>query len=553
MQAIVYKDDLGQEFETTEIPAELLEQAQEYHHQLIDTISHFDDEVLEAYIEDESSVTAEMIKRAVRIGTLADEITPGAARLRLQEQGRAAAARRGRRLPAEPARRPAGAGLRPEDRGRGRAAGRSERSVLGARLQGHVRPVRRQAHVLPRLLRHAQGRRPRPQHDHRQDRADQPHPPDAREPPRGARGDHGRRDRRRRRPQEHDDRRHALRRERADRARVDDLPRPGHLGRRRAEVEGRPGQARHRPRSASPRRIRPSASRPTRRRGRRSSPGWASCTSRSSSTASSASSTSTRTSAARRSRTARRRASDVENIREKFVRQTGGSGQYADVVINLRAAGAGRGLRVRRQDRRRQDPEGVHPRGRRRDPGGDAVGRHRGLPRRRRRHRARRRLVPRGRLERARIQDRRLDGLQGGAEALEAEAARADDGRRGDDAGGLPRRRDGEPQQPPRPDRVDGAGRQRPGRQGSRAAVGDVRILDRPAFDVAGPGRLPHGLRPVRGSSAVNRRRDHRTPAQAASEKGDRESHSWQSRSSSGRSRTSTSAPSVTSTTARRP
>src|SRR5437016_4866370 len=76
MQAIVYKDDLGQEFETTEIPAELLEQAQEYHHQMIDAVSHFDDEVLEAYVEDESSVTPEMIRRAVRAGTIADEITP---------------------------------------------------------------------------------------------------------------------------------------------------------------------------------------------------------------------------------------------------------------------------------------------------------------------------------------------------------------------------------------------------------------------------------------------------------------------------------------------
>jgi elongation factor G len=76
MQAVVYKDDLGQEREVTDIPAELLEQAQEYHHQLIDAISHFDDEVLEAYIEDESSVTAEMIRRAVRAGTLADEVTP---------------------------------------------------------------------------------------------------------------------------------------------------------------------------------------------------------------------------------------------------------------------------------------------------------------------------------------------------------------------------------------------------------------------------------------------------------------------------------------------
>jgi elongation factor G len=76
MQAIVYKDELGQQFDVTEIPSELAEQAEEYHHQLIDAISHFDDEVLEAYIEDESSVTPEMIKRAVRAGTLADEITP---------------------------------------------------------------------------------------------------------------------------------------------------------------------------------------------------------------------------------------------------------------------------------------------------------------------------------------------------------------------------------------------------------------------------------------------------------------------------------------------
>src|SRR5207253_8657213 len=76
MQAIVYKDDLGQEFDTTEIPTELAEQAHEYHHQLIDVISHFDDEVLEAYIEDEGSVTPEQIRRALRAGTLSDEITP---------------------------------------------------------------------------------------------------------------------------------------------------------------------------------------------------------------------------------------------------------------------------------------------------------------------------------------------------------------------------------------------------------------------------------------------------------------------------------------------
>jgi elongation factor G len=76
MRAIVYKDDLGQEFDVTDIPAELVEQAQEYHHRLIDAVSNFDDEVLEAYLTDENSVTADMLKRAIRAATLADEITP---------------------------------------------------------------------------------------------------------------------------------------------------------------------------------------------------------------------------------------------------------------------------------------------------------------------------------------------------------------------------------------------------------------------------------------------------------------------------------------------
>ena len=76
MRAIVYKDDLGQEFDVVEIPAELAEQAHEYHHQLIDKVAEFDDELTETYLIDEESVTPEMIRRALRAGTLADAITP---------------------------------------------------------------------------------------------------------------------------------------------------------------------------------------------------------------------------------------------------------------------------------------------------------------------------------------------------------------------------------------------------------------------------------------------------------------------------------------------
>ncbi len=76
MKAITYADDLGTKVDVGEIPAELLEQAQEYHHQLIDAIAEHDDELTETYLTDESLVTPEMIKRALRTGTLADALTP---------------------------------------------------------------------------------------------------------------------------------------------------------------------------------------------------------------------------------------------------------------------------------------------------------------------------------------------------------------------------------------------------------------------------------------------------------------------------------------------
>ncbi len=76
MKAIVYKDDLGEDFDVTDIPAELAEQAHEYHHQLIDAIAEYDDELTETYLTDEALVTPEMIRRALRAATIADALTP---------------------------------------------------------------------------------------------------------------------------------------------------------------------------------------------------------------------------------------------------------------------------------------------------------------------------------------------------------------------------------------------------------------------------------------------------------------------------------------------
>ena len=171
MNAITYEDDLGEKFTVGEIPAELLEQAHEYHHLLIDAIAEHDDELTETYLTDESLVTPEMIKRALRAGTLADALTPVVLGSAFKNKGVQPLLDAVIDYLPSPLDVPADPGDRPEDRGRAHARRRSERAVLGARLQGHVRPVRRQAHLLPRLLRHAQGRRPRPQHDQRQDRA----------------------------------------------------------------------------------------------------------------------------------------------------------------------------------------------------------------------------------------------------------------------------------------------------------------------------------------------------------------------------------------------
>src|SRR5712692_392472 len=76
MRAITWTDDLGTKMEIGEIPPELAEQAQEYHHQLIDAVADHDDELLETYLEDENAVTPDMLKRALRAATLDGSVTP---------------------------------------------------------------------------------------------------------------------------------------------------------------------------------------------------------------------------------------------------------------------------------------------------------------------------------------------------------------------------------------------------------------------------------------------------------------------------------------------
>jgi elongation factor G len=77
MKALIWHDEeLGAKFDVVDIPAELAEQAHTYHHQLIDDVSHYDDTVLEKYLEDENSITADDLKRAIRNATIHHGLVP---------------------------------------------------------------------------------------------------------------------------------------------------------------------------------------------------------------------------------------------------------------------------------------------------------------------------------------------------------------------------------------------------------------------------------------------------------------------------------------------
>jgi elongation factor G len=101
MKALIYTDDLGQASEEREIPEDLRDLAIEYRERMIEAAVEGDDALMEKYLEGEP-ISAEEIRAGLRKGTIAGKVegraVPG--RLRLQEQGCAAAAGRGGGLPA---------------------------------------------------------------------------------------------------------------------------------------------------------------------------------------------------------------------------------------------------------------------------------------------------------------------------------------------------------------------------------------------------------------------------------------------------------------------
>jgi elongation factor G len=75
MKAIRYLDPLGQTWEEGDVPAELADQAEAYRHDLIEAVADHDDEIMMAFLEDEP-IEEEQLRSAIRKATLDISITP---------------------------------------------------------------------------------------------------------------------------------------------------------------------------------------------------------------------------------------------------------------------------------------------------------------------------------------------------------------------------------------------------------------------------------------------------------------------------------------------
>ncbi len=75
MNARIYHDDLGQEMSTEEIPADRMDLALVYRDKLLEAVSDFDDEIMELYLDGED-VPADKIRAAIRKATVTVKMVP---------------------------------------------------------------------------------------------------------------------------------------------------------------------------------------------------------------------------------------------------------------------------------------------------------------------------------------------------------------------------------------------------------------------------------------------------------------------------------------------
>jgi elongation factor G len=74
-KALVWSSDMGEEWETLEVPDDMAAEVEDARHQLIDVVSNFDDTIMEKYLAEEP-ITADDLGRALRTATLAAAVVP---------------------------------------------------------------------------------------------------------------------------------------------------------------------------------------------------------------------------------------------------------------------------------------------------------------------------------------------------------------------------------------------------------------------------------------------------------------------------------------------
>ncbi len=75
MEAIIYADDLGKVMDSTDIPDDLKDIADEYRMKLLEAVAEVDEDIMMKYLEGEE-ISVEEIKKALRVGTIENKIVP---------------------------------------------------------------------------------------------------------------------------------------------------------------------------------------------------------------------------------------------------------------------------------------------------------------------------------------------------------------------------------------------------------------------------------------------------------------------------------------------
>ena len=77
MKALYWPDEKqGADYVEEEIPANLVDEAESYRDKMLETIAEFDDELMEKYFDDPSTITIDEVKRALRTATLKMQVVP---------------------------------------------------------------------------------------------------------------------------------------------------------------------------------------------------------------------------------------------------------------------------------------------------------------------------------------------------------------------------------------------------------------------------------------------------------------------------------------------